>query len=241
MVWWDPSALELDRQDDVGLRQQRILVADEQATAADQGEKTHRGWELRREGLLAQGSTPSEIVVTVSQAKQAPGPAGAEAPVVRVERTAADRRARPHGKRFGILLHAVLASLPLDAEPDTVLVSARAQGRLLAATREEVEAAAEAAVLALAHPLLRQAAKAAECRRESPVVCVRDDGSLLEGVLDLAFRERLDAQFVWTVVDFKSDVEIAGRLADYERQVTLYADAVTRATGLPARGVLFVV
>ena len=29
VVWWDPHALDLDRQEEVGLRQQRILEADE--------------------------------------------------------------------------------------------------------------------------------------------------------------------------------------------------------------------
>jgi ATP-dependent exoDNAse (exonuclease V) beta subunit len=43
---------------------------------------------------------------------------------------------------------------------------------------------------------------------------------------------------VWTVVDFKTDVEIAGRREDYERQVALYAKAVAAATGERARGVL---
>ena len=43
---------------------------------------------------------------------------------------------------------------------------------------------------------------------------------------------------IWTVVDFKTDVEIAGRREDYERQVSLYAKAVAEATGEPTRGVL---
>jgi ATP-dependent helicase/nuclease subunit A len=180
------------------------------------------------------------VVVTVSQAKLER--AGAQPPAdVAVESTDADRARRPHGKRFGILVHAVLASVALDASDLVVAVAARAQGRLVGATAEEVDAAATAATLALAHPLLRRAARALECRRESPVLCRRPDGSLLEGVLDLAFREREGDGEVWTVVDFKSDVEISGRRADYQRQVTLYADAVAQAAGVPARGVLFVV
>ena len=132
-------------------------------------------------------------------------------------------------------------SVPLDADEAALAGIARAQGRLLAASSEEIAAATASAVLALAHPLLARAARADECRRECPVIAERSDGSLLEGVLDLAFRDQVGDHVEWTVVDFKSDVEMGARLADYERQVRLYADAVARTTGLSARGVLFIV
>jgi len=70
------------------------------------------------------------------------------------------------------------------------------------------------------------------------------DGSLAEGVVDLAFREPADAArgaAEWTVVDFKTDRELETRRVEYARQVALYAEAVTRATGEPARPVLLVV
>jgi ATP-dependent exoDNAse (exonuclease V) beta subunit len=76
------------------------------------------------------------------------------------------------------------------------------------------------------------------CRRESPISVVGPDGTLVEGVLDLAFREVENGEPIWTVVDFKTDVEIAGRREDYERQVRIYASAVTAVTGEKARGVL---
>ena len=53
-------------------------------------------------------------------------------------------------------------------------------------------------------------------------------------MVDAAFLE----DSVRTVIDFKTDVEIAGRLDEYRRQVTLYAAAIARATGTAARGVL---
>src|SRR5262249_51506484 len=144
----------------------------------------------------------------------------------------------PHGKRFGILVHAILASAPLDASDEAVHIAARAEGRLLGASVEEIEAASLAAMAALAHPLLARARSADACRRESPIVLRLDDGSLLEGVLDLAFRERKDGAASWCVVDFKTDVEIAARSAEYEVQVTAYAAAVRAATGEPVSGYL---
>ena len=74
---------------------------------------------------------------------------------------------------------------------------------------------------------------------ESPALRLRlDDGSLAEGVVDLAFREEKRKKGTWTVVDFKTDVELAGRAEAYERQVRLYARAIAAATGEAAVGVL---
>ena len=59
-------------------------------------------------------------------------------------------------------------------------------------------------------------------------------GTVVDGVVDLAFRE----DDGWVVVDFKTDREISDRLADYQEQVRLYACAIARATGLPTSGIL---
>ena len=114
---------------------------------------------------------------------------------------------------------------------------ARLQGRLLGASESEVEAAAEGSAAALAHPLfdrVRRAAAAGECRRETPVTMRSDDGLVVEGVVDLAFR---DGE-AWVVVDFKTDQELEAALDVYRRQVQIYAEMVARATGGPARPVL---
>jgi len=63
-----------------------------------------------------------------------------------------------------------------------------------------------------------------------------EDGSLAEGVVDLAFRE--DGE--WTVVDFKTDRDLAVHRASYQAQVRIYAAAVAAATGEATRGALLV-
>ncbi|MCU0668565.1 MAG: PD-(D/E)XK nuclease family protein, partial [Myxococcota bacterium] len=147
----------------------------------------------------------------------------------------ASRAARPGGRRFGVLVHAILAAVDFtDAREATVQALARQQGRIVGASDAEVRAAADTVVQALASPLLRRAAAALEVRRETPVWLRRADGTLAEGVVDLAFREAAG----WVVVDFKTDRELAERRAVYAAQVALYAEAVAAATGLPARGVL---
>ena len=179
-------------------------------------------------GALEQGAVKTLRVRTMTEAKEV-----AAAGVVH-DSTAESLAHRPHGKRFGALVHAVLAVTALDAHEAMVRRAAEAHARSLLSPAEEVDAAVRAVVAALAHPLLERARRATACRRESAVIVRIEDGSLVEGVLDLAFRE----EDGWTVVDFKTDVELASRKAAYEAQVALYARAVTAATGEPARAVL---
>ncbi len=144
---------------------------------------------------------------------------------------------------FGVLVHAILAATPLDASPAKLAEVARAEGRHVGAAAEEIEAGIVAATAALAHPLFARARAAAAspdgCRREAPIMLTLEDGSLVEGVLDLAFRETDAEGPVWTVVDFKTDVELdSPRRASYELQLSLYARAISAATGERARTVL---
>ena len=58
---------------------------------------------------------------------------------------------------------------------------------------------------------------------------------MLEGALDLAFLEN----GIWTVVDFKTDADLAPRRRHYEAQLRWYALALSRLTGQQARCILF--
>ena len=114
-------------------------------------------------------------------------------------------------------------------------------GRYLEATAEEITAATQAVEAALRHPIVRRAAAAAAlglCRREVPVAVRLPDGSVADGIVDLTFREGGEADAVWTIVDFKTDVEASGRRQVYQAQTELYARAVTDSTGASARAVL---
>jgi len=80
-------------------------------------------------------------------------------------------------------------------------------------------AAARAAHAALGHPLLRRAAEASkrgELRRETPVLLRIEAGRIAEGIVDLALREKIRRRRGWTVVDFKTDRELASRRREYE-------------------------
>ncbi|MBT8337790.1 MAG: PD-(D/E)XK nuclease family protein, partial [Gemmatimonadetes bacterium] len=69
---------------------------------------------------------------------------------------------------------------------------------------------------------------------EQSFVLEQEDGSFLEGVIDLAFRE----DGGWVIVDYKTaadDRVFALRLPRYRRQVELYAEAWSRITGEAVR------
>jgi ATP-dependent exoDNAse (exonuclease V) beta subunit len=134
-------------------------------------------------------------------------------------------------------VHAVLATVALDAGRDAIAEVAALQARILGAPEDETNAATDLVEAALAHPLLvraRVASVRGRCRRETPITAAEGDGAILEGVLDLAFEE----DDGWTVVDFKIQAELSGSLARYRRQVGAYASVVARVTGRPATAVL---
>ena len=165
-------------------------------------------------------------------------------PPIEVERIERGDRERPSGRRFGALVHAMLASVDLDFDADAIQASAAVNGRLVGATEEEVIAAVATVHATLEHPVLRRAAASAmkgEIRRETPVLLTLDDGSLVEGVVDLAFREDTDEFSGWTVVDFKTDREFVAASDRYSAQVSVYSAAIQAATGLLSRGILLVV
>lgn len=257
VVWWDPSALGLDKEHEVGLRQQRILEADKSGAAMDAGERAHAEWQARRREVLERGarpdvrvSTPTELVAGLFRPRP-PADAGLAAnsvemepesfPDIVFEHTETLREGRPGGKRFGVLVHAVLSEVDFDATESAIEVIAAAQALLIGASPSEIRAAVVAARDALSHPVLRRAAVSAsrgECRREVPVMHRMPDGAVLEGIVDMAFREIEPGGAVWTVVDFKTDAELSGRREKYATQVRLYMDAIAEATGERARGLL---
>jgi ATP-dependent exoDNAse (exonuclease V) beta subunit len=241
VVWWDPVSLDLGKEHEVGLRQQKLLEADAEGKASEEGRRAHDAWKSERDALIARGKVESERVETVTERAarrgEAPGhPLSADAIAVEATSYAADA-ARPRGKRFGTLVHAVLAEADLAGDAASLARTAAQQARLVGASEEEARGAERAVKSALEHPLLVRAAACArrgECRREVPVMARAEDGVLVEGVVDLAFRE----DGAWTVVDYKTDAEMSGPATRYAAQVALYVDAIARATGEAARGVL---
>jgi ATP-dependent exoDNAse (exonuclease V) beta subunit len=238
VVWWDPSILELDVKETMGLRQSRLLEADKEHERSERGRLEYESWSGARRAMVEAGSVPSIRVATATElAAAAAPPELPEATDVVVEEGARER-GRPHGARFGTLVHATLSRVALDAMPEAVAPIAAFFARALGATADETAAAVSAVCGALRTPLIRRAAVAAEIRRESALGVKLADGTIAEGIADLAFIETIDGARQWTVVDFKTDVEIAGRADEYRRQIAIYVRAVRESSRLAARGVI---
>lgn len=59
---------------------------------------------------------------------------------------------RPSGRRFGVLVHATLASIDLDADVDAIQALAAINGRFIAASDEEMKAAVVVVGASDTHP-----------------------------------------------------------------------------------------
>jgi len=252
VVWWSPDALALGAQASFGLRRDDLIVKDVPSATLRQHLDTHESWRASRAAALAAAAMPSIEVMTATEFAMA-GMAGRQgSPYEIAEGTPDDvavaiedataGTARPGGVRFGTLVHALLAAVPLTERHDTpgadlLARLAEAHGRVLGADAAEVAAAEEVVRRVLAHPLLRGAAEAAaggRCYRETPVTWRAESGTLVEGYVDLAYVAGDEV----VVVDFKTDRELEGATEPYRRQVQVYAAAIAAAMGKPARGVL---
>jgi ATP-dependent helicase/nuclease subunit A len=238
VTWWDPGALDLGRQPTYGLRREELIAKDVAPGLVDAGQEAFYAWNVRREAAIERGSEPTHRVVTVraraaqmAEAEPDPGPE----PDVRVDVIPRPDGIAVTGVRFGALVHAVLALVPLDASSVAVTAVAAQQARVLAAETAETDAAARVVSAALAHPAfapLRAAAAAGRLRREVPVALAEPDAPIVEGVIDAAY----ETDAGWVVVDFKTDADPTEALDAYLGQVRLYARAIAAATGRPAEG-----
>jgi len=252
VVWWDPATLELDVDATVGLRQQKLLEADESGATSERGVQAHAAWHATRGRVRAAAGSPSVAVETatawaaarVAEADTNGAPfaaiAALAAAVALEDARPGTAAKRPHGTRFGVLVHAVLATIDLDGDAAAVAAAAGVQARVLGVAAADVDAACEVVTRALAHPLVRRAAVAAragKCRREVALAVRLENGQLVEGVADLVFQDATP-ELGWTVVDFKTDLDVRGRLAEYRWQLGAYVHAVGEATALPAGAVV---
>ncbi len=237
VVWWAPDELGLGAQASFGLRRDDLIVKDVNPAVLRQRLDGYEQWRASRQAAVTAAATPSVDVVTATEYAAIEGAAGQHSTVrVDVEH-AAGGEPRPGGARFGTLVHAILAAIPLSAGGDEAAGLAEAHGRVLGAPPDEIAAAADAVRRVLRHPVLTGAARAAEqdrCYRETPVTLRLENGAIVEGNVDLAYVDEDEV----VVVDFKTDRELEGAVETYRRQVQVYAEAIGAALQRPARAVL---
>ena len=240
VVWWDPGALKLDEKPAFGVRREDLIVKDVPRNVIADGRSRYDRWHLARVEARDAGSIPSMRVATVREWAEQHVESGIQS-LEFVTVSGAGRsgdEARSGGMGFGLLVHTLLAQAPFDATRAALGDLAAVEAVVLGLDEADATAAVAVVERLLAHEVLVRARAAdarGACRRETPVTCTMPDGTLVEGVVDLAFEEAGE----WTVVDYKTDREIAASGEDrYRRQVALYASAIAQATGQPAHAVL---
>jgi ATP-dependent exoDNAse (exonuclease V) beta subunit len=250
VVWWEPGSgggLTLGEKPPFGVRREELIVKDVARDVVADGRTQYDRWRLARADARASGARPSIVLETVREraavgasASGAALPAAVDPAAITIVSLGGDDIDvdRPGGAAFGALVHAVLARASFDADRDQLSRIAAVEARILGLPGEDAAAAVRTVERVRSHDLLVRAMAASArgaCRRETPVTLKLEDGTLVEGVVDLAFEE----QGAWTVVDYKTDREIAAAGEEqYRRQVALYAAAIARATGAAVTGVL---
>jgi len=249
VVWWDPGALTLGLKPAMGVRRDDLIVKDVARDVVADGRTKYDAWKLARINARDRGSVPTIRVKTVreftadeatptneaTEARRAQSK-DLHAAVTSVSLWPRDIE-RPSGPDFGTLVHAVLARMPFEATRADLNDIAALEARVLGMSDDDAVAAGAVAEGVLGHDLLARARRAAArgaCRRETPVTLTLEDGTLVEGVVDLAFEE----DGAWIVVDYKTDRELAVGDGPYRRQLAAYVSAIARATGAPASGIL---
>ena len=239
VVWWDPRALHLGAASSFGLRRDDLIVKTGDMFAVQERLAEYERWRAERTATIVQGSRETIRVKTATawaaeMAQSGLDDALLDVPAIQVIELA-ESADRPRGPRFGTLVHAILATVPLDAEVPGIEGFASMHSRIFAAPAAETAAAAQVVRDVLAHEILARARRSPSVRRETPVSWVQEDGTLVEGVLDLAFEEAGGT----VVIDFKTDHELSAGESRYRLQLRQYVGAVARATARPASGVLF--
>ena len=129
VVWWDPYALSLDAEAPFGLRREDVIAKDVTDSIVTDARAAYDAWTLDRTNAIAAGSVPSLQVRTITGfAESGAWPTGVEElPAVDLLRLPR-HELRPTGRRFGSLIHAVLATAPLDADRAALAASAATGG-----------------------------------------------------------------------------------------------------------------
>jgi ATP-dependent helicase/nuclease subunit A len=227
VFWFDPKMLPTAGQAWFGLHRGEMLDGTEPQRQA--GLAAWNRWRDTRAALIATASQPTVKTVLASKARLTPEAGQIEFQVIAVDSEGQDSQGQhPATRNFGRLVHALLESWDKCRDASAADRIAELHGRRIGATEREVTAAA-AARAAMQHPLLNPA-RAVEVHREYPISVTLASGEIVEGVIDLAWSDGES----WTVIDYKT-----GRAgAQHKTQVQLYALALQRATGLPARAIL---
>ena len=204
------------------------------AAEIDRAEGARSAWERDRAELLEDAGREPAVITASGAEVELERPLALE---ISVQDDTPLLAASGQGREIGVAVHRVmeLVELPVAGPLEPIANAVCAELRLGGQVAEVVALAERC----LAAAVLERAIASAECWREVPFA-IPWDGGLAVGRIDLLFVE--DGRAV--IVDYKTDsVEpdgIAAAVENHRSQAALYADAVTKTTGLPVAEAVFV-
>jgi len=135
VVWWDPARLALQVEPVLGLRRDDLLK--EVGGVAEADRARYDAWQASRQATLERGARPSLVVRPITEWARSAETALPDLAAIDVEVIDVGPGGdRPSGPRFGTLVHAVLAAVPLDATPNAIAEHTDLQARILGATAD---------------------------------------------------------------------------------------------------------
>src|SRR4030095_6288796 len=126
-----------------------FLREDQMKLKSEAGVIAHQEWQRQRDAFRNSASVPQWRVVTATSEATTIDDGGKDMPTVSVETISIDFT-RPHGKRFGTLVHTIMSAWDLNAQTQAIEDLAKIQGRLFGANDEEIQSAIKIVGSALA-------------------------------------------------------------------------------------------
>lgn len=140
------------------------------------------------------------------------------------------------GALFGKLVHRLFEKIDWN-HPEMMDKLTEFEGRGLGATQPMIDRAGKLVKEAISSQLLKRVIKSGTYQKEVPFTYLQE-GTMIEGVMDVVFREGED----WVVLDFKTDPidqkELEARVKHYQPQVRLYSEAIKNIFGKPPKEVI---
>ena len=220
VLWFDPGVLPLKIAKSEGVENEQVLSGTREQ--AEEGLRRYREFRDRRAHRIATGSVQQYQLATAESFGETDECSAITVNIVRLPVVVG----RPFGKKFGRLVHSILQHAEaIDEITGLAVIWARRYG----ATDAEKTAATEVARTALDY-IFHAVPAGAKRYRELPVMVRLEDGTLVEGRIDVAWSDGK----TWSVIDYKTDRREKRNVT----QLQLYALALQRSTGLPVRGVV---
>jgi ATP-dependent helicase/nuclease subunit A len=225
VVWFDPFSFPESPETDGGIDDEALLRST--TIEPDEGVRQYEEWRNVRQNRIAAGTTPQFRVKRITDVETLPERFETEVEIMGTNVPASAESSGKRGRKYGDLLHAILARVDYPAE--RIGIDAQTAAHEIGSTMSETERqfVVDVVFRTLAHPLISAAFSAKQVRREYPVT-YETNGELYEGVIDLTWFDGNK----WTIVDYKTG---PGDEPRYRRQIALYGEAVRKATGTPVR------